>query len=237
MPKAKKKQYSDILLYNLKFHQKLYRFIKVFIDFCIGLIGLILCLLPFVFIGIAIKIDSKGPVFFRQKRIGKKGKIFYCFKFRTMTMDAKHDIAGYQYDNVENYITRVGKFLRKTSLDELPQLFNLVNGTMSLIGYRPSQPSEIDLNKTREAFNMYQIRPGVTGWAQVNGRDRIAAIPVLKAKYDGYYLIHFSLLMDIKVFMVSIIKVLNHSDVEEGRVTNCHIEDNIGNEVSSKENI
>ncbi len=216
--KQTKKLYCEIEKYNLKFHQKLYRAFKALCDFMIGLIGLIICILPFLIIAIAIKCDSKGPVFFRQKRIGKKGKEFYCYKFRSMSTDARHDVAGYQYAEVNNYITKVGKFLRKTSLDELPQLINLLNGTMSLIGYRPSQKSEEELNTAREGFDLYQIRPGISGWAQINGRDILAAHPTLKAKYDGYYLKHFSILMDIKIFFLSIFKVLKRSDVEEGEV-------------------
>lgn len=223
--KVKKKLYCDIAPYKLKFHQKLYRMIKVFCDFLLGLIGLVICVVPFIIIAIAIKCDSKGPVFFKQPRIGKNGKIFNCYKFRTMSIEAKHDIAGYQYAEVNNYITKVGRFLRKTSLDELPQLINLLNGTMSLIGYRPSQKSEEELNVAREGFNLYQIRPGVSGWAQINGRDILASHPTLKAKYDGYYLIHFSMLMDIKIFFISIIKVLKHSDVEEGEIEKRFVEE------------
>ncbi len=216
--KVKKKLYCDIAPYKLKFHQKFYRMLKAFCDFLIGLIGLIICILPFIIIAIAIKCDSKGPVFFKQPRIGKNGKLFNCYKFRSMSTEARHDVAGYQYAEVNNYITKVGKFLRKTSLDELPQLFNLINGTMSLIGYRPSQKSEEELNTAREGFNLYQIRPGISGWAQINGRDVLAAHPTLKAKYDGYYLVHFSILMDIKIFFMSIVKVLKRSDVEEGTI-------------------
>ena len=216
--KSKKKLYCDITPYKLKFHQKLYRMFKAFCDFLIGLIGLIICILPFIVIAIAIKCDSRGPVFFKQKRIGKKGKEFYCYKFRSMSIDARHDVAGYQYAEVNNYITKVGKFLRKTSLDELPQLFNLLNGTMSLIGYRPSQKSEEELNDAREKFDLYQIRPGISGWAQINGRDILAAHPTLKARYDGYYLVHFSMWMDIKIFFMSIFKVLKKSDIEEGEI-------------------
>jgi len=223
--KVKKKFYCEIESYRLNFHQKIYRSFKAFCDFLIGLIGIIICILPFIIIAIAIKCDSKGPVFFKQPRIGKKGKLFYCYKFRSMSIDARHDVAGYQYADVNNYITKVGKFLRKTSLDELPQLINLLNGTMSLIGYRPSQESEVELNTAREGFNLYQIRPGITGWAQINGRDVLASHPTLKAKYDGYYMVHFSILMDIKIFFMSIIKVLKRSDIEEGEIEKKFIEE------------
>ena len=214
--KQDRKLYCEIEKYSLKFHQKVYRAFKALCDFMIGLIGLIFCFFPFIIIAIAIKCDSKGPVFFRQKRIGKNGKEFYCYKFRSMSTDARHDVAGYQYADVNNYITKVGKFLRKTSIDELPQLLNLLNGTMSLIGYRPSIKTEEELNNAREGFNLYQIRPGISGWAQINGRDILASYPTLKAKYDGYYLVHFSILLDIKIFFLSIYKVLSRSDIEEG---------------------
>lgn len=212
------KKYCEIENYTLTFWQKVYVKIKVLIDFVIGVIGLIICAIPFCVIAVAIKLDSKGPVFFTHKRIGYKGKEFNCTKFRSMRTDARHDIAGYQYADVNSYITKVGAFLRKTSLDELPQLFSLVTGKMSLIGYRPSQKSEDELNTAREGFNLYQIRPGITGWAQINGRDILAAHPTLKAKYDGYYLKHISPWLDIRILFLTIWKVLKHSDIEEGEL-------------------
>ena len=119
-----------------------------------------------------------------------------------MAQEARHDVAGYEYADVQSYITKVGKFIRKTSIDELPQLFCLLNFKMSLIGYRPSQSNEHELNDAREAYDMYQIRPGISGWAQVNGRDVLAAQPKKKAEFDAYYLEHFSLWLDIKIFIL-----------------------------------
>lgn len=211
-----KKQYCKIERYTLTFWQKVYVGFKAIIDCLIGLIGLIICAIPFCFIAIAIKLDSKGPVFFTHKRIGRNGKEFNCTKFRSMSTEARPDVAGYQYAEVNSYITKVGAFLRKTSLDELPQLISLVTGKMSLVGYRPSQQSEVELNTAREGFNMYQIRPGITGWAQINGRDILAAQPTLKAQYDGYYLQHISLWLDIKILFLTFWKVLKLSDIEEG---------------------
>lgn len=213
---GEKKLYSDIQPYTLTFGQNIYVGFKAIIDFLIGLFGLIICAIPFLFIALAIKLDSKGPVFFTHKRIGYKGKEFNCTKFRSMSTEARPDVAGYQYAEVNSYITKVGAFLRKTSLDELPQLISLVTGKMSLVGYRPSQQSEVELNTAREGFNMYQIRPGITGWAQINGRDILAAHPTLKAQYDGYYMQHISLWLDIKILFVTFWKVIKHSDFEEG---------------------
>ena len=218
MTKQEKKLYCDIEIYKLKLSQRIYVGFKTIIDFLIALVGLIICIIPFIIIAIAIKCDSKGPVFFKHKRIGKNGKKFVFIKFRSMSIEAKPDIAGYEYSGVDSYITKVGAFLRKTSLDELPQFFSLLIGKMSLIGYRPAQESEIELNNARKEFDLYQIKPGITGWAQVNGRDILASRPTLKAKYDGYYLKHISLGLDIKIFFMTIIKVLKHSDIEEGKV-------------------
>lgn len=215
-----KNKYCEIEKYSLTAGQKIYVRIKVIIDFFIGIIGLALCAIPFGIIAIAIKIDSKGPVFFTHKRIGYKGKEFNCTKFRSMRIDARHDIAGYQYSNVESYITRVGSFLRKTSLDELPQLISLITGKMSLVGYRPSQKSEEELNIAREGFGLYQIRPGITGWAQINGRDILASHPTLKAKYDGYYLKNISPWLDAKIVLLTFWKVFTRSDIEEGDFEN-----------------
>lgn len=205
--------------YKLKWHQKIYRFIKLIIDFIIALIAIILLSPIFLITAIAIKVDSKGPVFFRQKRIGKNNKDFTCIKFRSMSTEARHDVAGYEYNEVNSYITKVGKFIRKTSIDELPQLFNILMGNMSIIGYRPSQRSEKLLNDSREYYNLYQVRPGISGWAQINGRDVLAAQPKKKAKYDAYYLQKFSIWMDIKIFFLSFVKVLKRSDIEEGKIS------------------
>jgi O-antigen biosynthesis protein WbqP len=135
-----------------------------------------------------------------------------------MSVEAKPDVAGYEYEEVKSYITKVGAFLRKTSIDELPQLFCMLTFKMSLIGYRPSQKSETELNEAREKYDLYQLRPGISGWAQVHGRDILAAQPTKKAAYDGYYLEHFSLWTDIKIFFKTIAVVLKKSDVEEGVV-------------------
>lgn len=186
-------------------------------DFFIALIALIILSPLFLIVAIAIKIDSKGPVFFVQKRIGKNGKEFNCIKFRSMSVEAKHDVASHEFAEVDAYITKVGAFIRKFSIDELPQLFNMLTFKMSLIGYRPSLSCQPDLNEPREAYGMYQIKPGISGWAQVNGRDVLAANSQKKAMFDAYYLQHFSLWMDIKIFFITIVKVLKRDDVVEGK--------------------
>lgn len=203
-------------VFKLSFPQKIYRFIKSIIDFLIALIALIVLSPLFIIVAIAIKIDSPGPVFFVQKRIGKNGKLFNCIKFRSMSGNARHDVAGYEYENVSSYVTKTGNIIRKLSIDELPQLFNLLTFHMSLIGYRPSQANEKELNDARESYDMYQIRPGITGWAQVNGRDVLAAHPKKKAEFDAYYLKHFSLWLDIKIFFMTIVKVFKSDSVVEG---------------------
>ena len=202
--------------YKLKISQKIYRFVKAIMDFLIALIALIVLSPLFIIVAIAIKIDSPGPVFFVQKRIGKNGKLFNCIKFRSMSVDARHDVAGYEYENVSSYVTKTGAFIRRFSIDELPQFFNILTFRMSLIGFRPSQENETELNTARESYDMYQVRPGISGWAQVNGRDVLAANPKKKAEYDAYYLEHFSLWLDIKIFFMTIVKVFKSDDVVEG---------------------
>lgn len=202
--------------YRLTICQKFYRFIKSMMDFIVALIALIALLPLFLIVAIAIKMDSKGPVFFKQKRIGKNGKEFNCLKFRSMAEDANHEVAGYEYAEVNSYITKVGKFIRKTSIDELPQIINILTFKMSWVGFRPSQKCEIELNTARESYNMYQIRPGISGWAQVNGRDVLAAQPTKKAEFDAYYLKNFSFCLDVKIFFMTIGKVFSSGDVQEG---------------------
>ena len=202
--------------YKLKISQKIYRFVKAIMDFLIALIALIVLSPLFIIVAIAIKIDSPGPVFFVQKRIGKNGKLFNCIKFRSMSVDARHDVAGYEYENVSSYVTKTGAFIRRFSIDELPQFFNILTFRMSLIGFRPSQENETELNTARESYDIYQVRPGISGWAQVNGRDVLAANPKKKAEYDAYYLEHFSLWLDIKIFFMTIVKVFKSDDVVEG---------------------
>lgn len=215
--REKKLKYVDTVeKYELRFSQKLYCGFKAVCDFFIALIALIILSPLFLIVAIAIKIDSKGPVFFVQKRVGKNGKEFKCVKFRSMSEKANHNLAGYEYADAESYMTSVGKVIRKLSIDELPQLFNLLTFKMSLIGYRPSQNNEIELNQAREKLGVYGIVPGITGWAQINGRDVLAAHPTLKARYDAYYLHNMSLWLDIKIFFLTVFKIIKKSDISEG---------------------
>ena len=167
-----------------------------------------------VLLSIAIKLDSPGPVLFRQKRVGKGKSHFYILKFRTMRIDTPRDMPTHLLVNPEQYITRVGRFLRKTSLDELPQLFNILAGHMALIGPRPALWNQFDLIAERDKYGANDIRPGLTGWAQINGRDEL---PIdVKARLDGEYVQNLSFLFDVKCFLGTIRAVLRHEGVVEG---------------------
>lgn len=195
---------------------KKYIIIKNILDFILSLLALII-LLPFFFIfAIIIKLESKGPIFFKQKRIGKDKKEFYIYKFRTMRTDTPKDMPTHLLKDAESYITKSGKIFRKTSIDELPQIINILKGQMSIIGPRPALWNQYDLIKERDKYNANSIRPGLTGWAQVNGRDELE-IPI-KAKFDGEYVEKMSFLFDTKIFLKTIVKVFKHDGVVEGKV-------------------
>lgn len=191
-----------------------YRIIKRIIDIIASIAGLILVSPFYLILMIAIKLDSKGPILFKQKRIGINKSYFYIYKFRTMRIDTPKDCPTHLLKNPENYITRVGKFLRKTSLDELPQIINILRGEMSFIGPRPALWNQEDLISERDKYGANDILPGLTGWAQINGRDELE-IPV-KAKLDGEYVKKMSLLFDIKCFLGTIKSVLKSEGVQEG---------------------
>ena len=191
------------------------KFFKRLIDIFLSFIGLIILLLPMLLIVIIIKITDPGPAFFTQNRVGKNKKHFKLLKFRTMKMNTPHDTPTHLLENPEQYITSIGKILRKTSLDELPQLFNIFLGQMSIIGPRPALWNQDDLIKERDKYNVNDIRPGLTGWAQVNGRDELEIS--VKAKFDGEYVKKVNLLFDIKIFFLTIVKVLKHDGVVEGK--------------------
>lgn len=194
--------------------KRIYFAIKRILDVILSIIVLII-LCPFLIIfSIIIKVESEGPILFKQKRVGKNKKIFTIYKFRTMRTDTPKDMPTHMLKNAESYITKFGNIMRKTSIDELPQLFNIVKGDMSIIGPRPALWNQDDLIKERDKYNANDIRPGLTGWAQVNGRDELE-IPV-KAKYDGEYIEKVSLLFDIKIFFKTIINVFKHEGIVEG---------------------
>lgn len=188
--------------------------IKRIIDLILSLIIFIVLLPIFLIIMLIIKIDSKGPVFFKQKRVGKGKSYFEILKFRTMYIDTPKDMPTHLLENPEAFITKVGKFLRKTSLDELPQLINIIKGDMSFIGPRPALWNQYDLIEERDKYHANDIRPGMSGWAQINGRDELE-IPV-KAKLDGYYCEHLSFLFDVRCFFGTFISVLRQEGVVEG---------------------
>lgn len=175
----------------------------------------ILILSPIVLVlFLAIYIDDPGPIFFTQKRVGKNKKHFKILKFRTMKVETPCDIPTHLLEHPEQYITRVGKFLRMTSLDELPQIFNIFIGQMSIIGPRPALWNQFDLVAERDKYGANQLTPGLTGWAQINGRDEL---PIeAKAKFDGEYVQKLSFLFDVKCFFGTIVSVLKHDGVVEG---------------------
>ncbi|MGE4585228.1 MAG: sugar transferase [Sphaerochaeta sp.] len=187
-------------------------------DFFCSLLALIILSPLFLIIVIAIKIDSKGPVLFKQKRVGIHKTHFNILKFRTMKIDTPKDIPTHQLKDPEQYITRVGKFLRKTSLDELPQIWNIFVGQMSVIGPRPALWNQYDLIEERDKYGANDVPVGLTGWAQINGRDEL---PIrVKAKLDGEYAKRMSLLMDIRCFFGTIVSVLKREGVKEGGTGN-----------------
>lgn len=196
--------------------KKLYLIVKRIIDLICSVLGLVILIPFFLIISISIKIESKGPILFKQKRIGKDKKEFIIYKFRTMRTDTPKDMPTHMLKNANRYITKVGNFLRKTSLDELPQLINIVKGDMSIIGPRPALWNQGDLVEERDKYHANDIRPGLTGWAQINGRDELE-IPI-KAKFDGEYIQKISLWFDIKIFFKTIINVFKHEGIVEGSI-------------------
>ncbi len=194
--------------------KRIYFFIKRIIDIVLSLLAVFLLIIPGIVIAIFIKIDSKGSIFFKQRRIGKNKKYFIIYKFRTMRSDTPTNIPTHLLENPDFYITRVGKILRRTSLDELPQIINILKGDMSIVGPRPALWNQEDLILERDKYGANDIKPGLTGWAQVNGRDELE-IPV-KAKFDGEYVEKMSFFFDIKVLFKTVAKVIKHDGVVEG---------------------
>lgn len=194
--------------------QKVYMGIKRGLDFLLALVAFVLFWWVFLILCIAIKIDSPGPVFFKQKRVGLHKTYFNILKFRTMRIDTPKDMPTHMLSNPDQYITKVGKFLRKSSLDELPQILNILAGEMSIVGPRPALWNQYDLIEERDKYGANDVVPGLTGWAQINGRDELE-IPV-KAKLDGEYVEKFGPVMDIKCFLGTITAVLFHKGVVEG---------------------
>lgn len=184
------------------------------IDFLLSLVGIIVLSPILLILCLAIKIDSKGPVIFKQKRVGKNKTHFYIYKFRTMKVDTPKETPTHLLSNPDFFITRVGKFLRKTSLDELPQLFNILKGDMAVIGPRPALWNQYDLIEERDKYYANDIRPGLTGLAQISGRDELEI--EYKARLDGQYTSNITPLMDLKCFFETIISVFKSDGVVEG---------------------
>ena len=190
------------------------RCIKRTLAVILSALGILALSWLFLILCIAIKVESKGPVLFKQKRVGIHKRHFHILKFRTMRIDTPKDTPTHLLENPDQYITKVGKFLRKTSLDELPQLFNIFVGHMAIIGPRPALWNQFDLIEERDRYGANDVRPGLTGWAQINGRDELE-IPV-KAKLDGEYVQRMSFGFDVKCFFGTITSVLRHDGVVEG---------------------
>ncbi|WP_455014630.1 sugar transferase [Hominenteromicrobium sp.] len=189
-------------------------FFKRLIDIVLSFIGIIVLGIPMLIRAAVIKHEDPGPALFRQKRIGKNKKYFMLLKFRSMKMSTPHDVPTHQLENPEQYLLKCGKTLRKLSLDELPQLFNILKGDMSIIGPRPALWNQDDLIAERDKYGANGVKPGLTGWAQINGRDELE-IPI-KAKLDGEYVEKQSFLFDCKCFFGTIGKVLKSDGVVEG---------------------
>lgn len=196
------------------------RVFKRIIDFILALVATVLLSWLLLLIAIAIKLESKGPVFFRQKRVGLHKEYFEILKFRSMRIDTPKDQPTHLLQNPEAYITKAGKFLRKTSLDELPQLLNILKGDMSFVGPRPALWNQYDLIAERDKYGANDVMPGLTGWAQINGRDELE-IPV-KAKLDGEYVEKCSFLFDCKCFFGTFRSVAKAEGVVEGGTGTLH---------------
>ena len=193
----------------------MYGVLKRFFAIIFSLVAIIVFSWLLIIIAIAIVVEDKGNILFKQKRIGKNKKEFYIYKFRTMKVSTPKDVPTHLLDNPESYITKIGGFLRKTSLDELPQLFNILKGDMSIVGPRPALWNQFDLIDLRDKNGSNSVRPGLTGWAQVNGRDEL---PIdVKAGFDGEYIKKMSIVFDIKIILMTVVSVFTSKGVREGR--------------------
>lgn len=194
-----------------------YKFIKRFLDIVLSFIGLIILSPILLLLMILIKLDSKGPILFRQKRVGQNKTYFDILKFRTMRIDTPSNVPTHMLENPDYWITKMGKFLRKSSLDELPQIINILKGEMSIIGPRPALWNQYDLIEARDRYNANSVPVGLTGWAQINGRDEL---PIdVKAKLDGEYVENFGFIMDVKCFFGTFVSVLMSKGVVEGKTS------------------
>lgn len=212
-------------------------FFKRFFDISISLFGLLLCAIPMLFVAIAIKIDSKGPVIFKQARVGKDGKVYNMYKFRSMCVGAEQQAGGVYCVKGDKRVTKVGGFIRKTSLDELPQFFNIIKGDMSLIGPRPVltyYPKKWE-EYTQEELKRFMVRPGITGWAAVHGRKTNTVEK--RFEYDNYYVEHLSFGLDFKIFFMTIKSVLTNEGNEDDGSSEVKAEDTEQKNVEAEETL
>lgn len=192
------------------------RYLKRPLDMLIALLALLVFSPLFLLIALCIRLDSPGPIFFRQKRYGQHRQLFEIYKFRTMRTDTPRDVPSNDLHGAGSFITPVGRVLRKTSLDELPQLWNILRGDMALIGPRPALWNQYDLMALRDKYGASDIRPGLSGWAQVNGRDYLSRDLEKKARRDGEYARHITFGFDLKVFLLTLVKVVRRQGIVEG---------------------
>lgn len=191
-----------------------YRAAKRAADIAIALVGLAVTALPMMIIALIISADSKGCAIFKQKRVGRDGKLFNVYKFRTMQTNAPHETATGDLKDPYKYITRAGAFLRRTSIDELPQLFNVLKGDMSIVGPRPLIAGEYEIHRLRRRANVYSVKPGITGWAQINGRDTLSVEE--KVNLDAEYVEKSSLLFDLGILIKTVLVVFRKDGYCEG---------------------
>lgn len=199
----------------LSTRQKIYLPFKRLLDIICSLLAIIVFSPLYIILAILVKCTSKGPIFFKQKRIGKNKKTFNILKFRTMRIDTPKDVATHLLDDPDKYITKVGRFLRKTSLDEIPQAFNIFAGQMSVVGPRPALWNQDDLVAERDKYHANEIVPGLSGWAQCNGRDTLP-IPE-KAKLEGEYVKRFNIWFDIGIIFKTVFQAFRGKDEVEGK--------------------
>ncbi|MBQ7594624.1 MAG: sugar transferase [Synergistaceae bacterium] len=188
--------------------------VKRFLDIILSLAALVVLIIPMMIFAAIIKLEDRGPALFKQKRVGIHKKFFNMYKFRSMKMSTPHDVPTHLLDNPEQYILRCGQWMRKYSIDELPQIINILKGDMSIVGPRPALWNQDDLIAEREKYGANDIRPGLTGWAQINGRDELEISE--KARFDGEYVKRESFLFDCMCIFRTVIKVSSHEGVVEG---------------------
>lgn len=209
-------------------------FFKRLFDLLFSIIGIVVCAIPMLIVAIIVKLDSSGPIIFKQERLGRKGKVFSVYKFRSMCLDAEHTGSGVYSGKGDPRVTKVGKILRATSIDELPQMFNILKGDMSFIGPRPPltyHPWPIE-EYTDAQRRMFEIRPGITGWAQVNGRRGVEWHE--RIKLNVWYVDHVSILLDIKIILLTFVKVLSNADNEDAGSTVSQEQTVVGTESGEK---